>query len=255
MISQITQIAKIENLLANLKTARFNAVLPVTIEVVKKSAESEYLLQVGTKEIATKTQRELDVGSKYWGVMREDPTLNSLTLSKLLKKPKFLQMQRSNFLPEFTETKLADLISKENPKAELKAFLQEKLAQSTNKSEFMTLANMISALNENVFTLVLKDEYQNTMFQFKKRKKSENNQNEDAEVDFYAAFEHLGPVEGVVSVINDERKLSLSLFYEESLEFLKNELENLNLEVILYKRDREIEPIYDLSTSLLDLRG
>jgi len=93
------------------------------------------------------------------------------------------------------------------------------------------------------------------MFQFKKRKKSTSDSNEDAKIDFYAAFENLGPIEGVVSVINGERKVSLSLFYEESLEFLKNELEYLDLEGFLYKKDKNIEPIYELSASLLDTRG
>ena len=65
----------------------------------------------------------------------------------------------------------------------------------------------------------------------------------------------MGPVEGVVSVVGDERRVSLSLFYEESLEFLKNELEHLDLEGVLYKKDKQIEPLYELATSLLDLRG
>ena len=255
MISQITQIAKIENLLANLKTTRFNSVLPVTIDILKQSSKNEYQLQIGTKEITTKSQKELDVGSKYWGVLKEDREIGTLNLSQLLKKPKLLQMQRKNFLPAFTAEKLAELITKENPKVELKALLQEKLSQATSKNEFMTLTNMISALNENVFTLVLKNENQNTMFQFKKRKKADGSENSDAEVDFYAAFEHLGPVEGVVSVVGDERRVSLSLFYEESLEFLKNELEHLDLEGVLYKKDKQIEPLYELATSLLDLRG
>jgi hypothetical protein len=103
--------------------------------------------------------------------------------------------------------------------------------------------------------MVLKEGEQNTMFQFKKRKKSNNEAKDDAKVDFYAAFEHLGPVEGVVSVVGDERKLSLSLFYEDSLEFLKNELGNLDLEGLLYKKDSTIEPLFELSTSLLDVKG
>lgn len=255
MISQIANIAKIESLLANLKTTRFNSVLPVSIDVLEKSNQNQYMLKIGTKEISTKSVMDLDVGAKYWGVMKEDPQLNTLSLSQLLKKPKLLQMQRTNFLPEFNETRLQELITKENPKAELKAVLLERLSQAVSKNEFMTLTNMIAALNENVFTMVLKEGNQSTMFQFKKRKKSTSDPSEDAKVDFYAAFEHLGPVEGVVSVVGDERKLSLSLFYEESLEFLKNELDSLNLEGFLYKKDKNIEPLYELTASLLDLRG
>ncbi len=255
MISQIANIAKIETLLANLKTTRFNSVLPVTIDVIEKNTQNQYMLKIGNKEISTKSVMDLDVGGKYWGVMKEDPQLNTVSLSQLLKKPKLLQMQRKDFLPELTEAKLQELITKENPKTELKAVLLERLSQAVSKNEFMTLTNMIAALNENVFTMVLKEGNQNTMFQFKKRKKSNPDSPEDAKVDFYAAFEHLGPVEGVVSVVGDERKVSLSLFYEESLEFLKNEMDSLDLEGFLYKKDKKIEPIYELSASLLDLRG
>ena len=254
MISQIVNIAKIETLLANLKTKRFNSVLPMTIDVLDKGDKNQYTLKIGNKELQTKSAMALDVGSKYWGVMKEEPN-TAPTLSGLLKKPKLLQMQRKNFLPELNSTKLQELITKENPKAEMKAVLLERLSTAVSKNEFMTLTNMIAALNENVFTMVLKEENQSTMFQFKKRKKSTSDSKEDAKIDFYAAFENLGPIEGVVSVINGERKVSLSLFYEESLEFLKNELEYLDLEGFLYKKDKNIEPIYELSASLLDTRG
>ncbi len=258
MITQIANLAKIETLLANLKTTRFNSVLPVSIKVIEQKPEkNEYLLQVGNKEFTTKSTKELDVGGKYWGVLKEDKDSKALNLSQLLKKPKLLQMQRKNFLPQLNETKLQELITKENPKSELKMQLLDKLSQSVTKNEFMTITNMIAALNENVFTLVLKDDDQSTMFQFKKRKNSnkDDDSNSDAKVDFYAAFEHLGPVEGVVSTIGDERKVSLSLFYEESLEFLKKELDNLDLQGVLYKKGKSIEPIYELSASLLDVKG
>ncbi len=255
MITQIANLAKIDTLLANLKTTRFNSILPVTINVVEKKPQNEYLLLVGKKEITTKSAKELDVGAKYWGVMKEEPENHRITLSQLLKKPKYLQMQRKSFLPQLNEAKLQELITKENPKSELKAMLLDKLSTAVNKNEFMTITSMIAALNENVFTMVLKEGEQNTMFQFKKRKKSNNEAKDDAKVDFYAAFEHLGPVEGVVSVVGDERKLSLSLFYEDSLEFLKNELGNLDLEGLLYKKDSTIEPLFELSTSLLDVKG
>lgn len=255
MINQITQIAKIETLLANLKTTRFNSLLPMTIDVLEKNSQNSYMLKIGNKDISTKSALALEVGSKYWGVMKEDPVLNSVSLSQLLKKPKLLQMQRNNFLPEFSEAKLQGLISKENPKTEMKAMLLERLSQAVSKSEFMTLTNMIAALNENVFTMVLKEGNQSTMFQFKKRNKDKTDSSEDAKIDFYAAFENLGPIEGVVSVIGDERKLSLSLFYENALEFLKNELEYLDLDGSLYHKNGNIEPIFELSTSLLDVKG
>jgi hypothetical protein len=253
MINQIAQIAKIETLLANLKTTRFNSVLPMTIDVLEKSSQNLYMLKIGNKEVSTKSALPLDVGSKYWGVMKEDATLNTVSLSQLLKKPKLLQAQRDNFLPQFSETKLQELFTKANPKSELKMALLEKLSLSTTKNEFMTLTNMIAALDANVFTMVLKDGGQSTMFQFKKRVKT--SPNEDAKIDFYAAFENLGPVEGVISVVNDEKKVSLSLFYENSLQFLENELEHLDFEGNLYHKTKNIEPLFELSNSLLDVKG
>jgi len=157
MISQIVNIAKIETLLANLKTKRFNSVLPMTIDVLDKGDKNQYTLKIGNKELQTKSAMALDVGSKYWGVMKEEPN-TAPTLSGLLKKPKLLQMQRKNFLPELNSTKLQELITKENPKAEMKAVLLERLSTAVSKNEFMTLTNMIAALNENVFTMVLKEE-------------------------------------------------------------------------------------------------
>ncbi len=253
MINQIAQIAKIETLLANLKTTRFNSVLPMTIDVVEKSSKNLYMLKIGNKEVSTKSALPLDVGSKYWGVMKEDAALNTVSLSQLLKKPKLLQAQRDNFLPQFTQTKLQELITKENPKSELKMALLEKLSLSTSKNEFMTLTNMIAALDANVFTMVLKDGGQSTMFQFKKR--ANNSLDEDAKIDFYAAFENLGPIEGVISVVNDEKKVSLSLFYENSLKFLENELEHLDFLGSLHYKNKNIEPLFELSNSLLDIKG
>ncbi len=256
MISQIQQIAKIETLLANMKTARFNSVLPVTIDVLAhKREKNHYMLQIGSKEMSTKSAMELDVGSKYWGLMKEDKTLNTVSLSNLLKKPKLLQKIEQNFLPKFDEAKLQQLMAKEDPKSQLKAMLLQNLTQTTSKSEFMTLTNMIAAINENVFTFVLERDHENTMFQFKKKTKNTAENTEDQTIEFYAAFEHLGPISGEISVIDNERKVSLSIHYQNSLNFLKKELDNLDLEGFLYHKDKNVNPIFELPAALLDVTG
>ncbi|MCH9814246.1 MAG: hypothetical protein K0U47_09945, partial [Epsilonproteobacteria bacterium] len=249
MISQIAQIAKIESLLSSLKTTRFNALLPLTIDVKSKSGQDQYMLQIGSKEISTKSVMDLEVGSKYWGIMKEDPVKNSVTLSSLLKKPKLLQMQRTNFLPEFSATHIMELATKEQPKVELKGLLLERLSTAVSKNEFMTLTNMIAALNENVFTMVLKEGNQSTMFQFKKRKRSSHTQEDNVTIDFYAAFEHLGPVEGEVTLIGDERRLSLQLYYKNAMEFLEKE----DVDVVINETKKDIDNSI-LSEILVDWR-
>jgi len=74
-------------------------------------------------------------------------------------------------------------------------------------------------------------------------------------MDFYAGFSNLGPVEGVVEVKKDIKTLSLYLYYENSLEFLKRELNSIDMQVKLYKKDSSIEPLFNLAPSLLDIRG
>ncbi len=260
MIGQLARIAGVDALLGKLQTARFNAVLPVTIEVLeempKEDQMSRYRLLIGKKEIETKSALPLEQGSKYWGVMKENLQTHSVTLSRLLQKPKLLQNQKIvSFLPAFTPEKLAAMLSKESPKAEMKLLLLEHLSQTQNKQEFMTLANMINALQNDVFTMLLTYQDRQTLFQFKKRRSQSQTSSEDGMIDFYAAFEHIGPVEGVVEVQADIKRLTLYLYYEQSLDFLRNELETLGFEGRLLPKKAQIRPLYEPVSSLLDIKG
>ncbi len=258
MIGNLSPLAKIESILSklNASTIKFDKLLPVNIEVKEKLEPKTYLLQVGKKEMTTKSMVDLEVGKQYWGEMKEDPKLKSLSLSKLLIKPHLLQGKKA-LLPTLSLDKLQQLLGSENPKERVKFSLLDKMAHATSKQEFMTLSNMLQAINENVFTMVLNHENQETLFQFKKRKKGNNSEDkaENAKIDFYAAFEHLGPIEGVVEVIDGIRKLSLYLYYENSLKFLQKELNNLDLEAFLYKKEGKITPLYEYGESLLDVKG
>jgi len=258
MIGNLNPLAKIENILAkiNASAVKFDKVLPVNIDVKEKLASKTYLLQVGKKEMTTKSMVDLEVGKQYWGVMKEDRNLKSLSLSQLMAKPHLLQSKKA-LLPNLSLQKMEQLLQSENPKEAMKFALLEKMAHATSKQEFMTLSNMLQAINENVFTMLLSHDNKETLFQFKKRKgkNSQDEREEDAKIDFYAAFENIGPVEGVVEVIDGVRKLSLYLYYENSLKFLQNELKSLDLEGFLYKKEGKISPLYEYGESLLDLKG
>jgi hypothetical protein len=265
MIGGISQLIKIDSLLAKLETARFNTLLPVNVEVIKKELPkpnqkntqiSKYLLKVGTKELSTQSNIELEVGKKYWGMMGEEAKSKKTSLSKLLQKPQFLQNRSLQKLPVFEQKAIVQLLSKDQPKTEFKSMLLEKLSLSSSKSEFMALSNMISAINENVFTFIMQSDQKSTLFQLKKRKRNNKDENEeDGGMDFYAAFEHIGPIEGKVEVISGVKKLSLYIYYENSLRFLQNELNNLDFEGNLYQKKSTIEPLFEYSNSLLDIKG
>ena len=258
MLGNLSPLAKIENILSKIATTplKFNTTLPVNIDVKEKLEPQKYLLQVGKKEMTTKSMVDLEVGKKYWGVMKEDPKLKSVSLSKLLEKPQLLQGKKG-MLPKMNLENVSQLLNAANPKEAMKFALLEKMATATSKQEFLSQANMLQALNENVFTFVMAHGHKETLFQFKKRKskKPKEEKPEDAKIDFYAAFENLGPIEGVVEVIDGVRKLSLYLYYENSLQFLQKELQSLDLEGFLYKKEGKISPLYEYGESLLDVKG
>jgi len=74
-------------------------------------------------------------------------------------------------------------------------------------------------------------------------------------IDFYAAFEHLGPLEGIIELSKEGRRLTLYLQYEESLAFLGRELESLDFEGRLLPKAGEVRPLYEPVSSLLDIKG
>lgn len=256
MIQQISQLGKIDALLAKLAVKRFNAILPVDIKVLEEPEPQKYKLQIGKQELVTKSTLPLDVGSRYWGMMKESTQNSAITLSKLLQKPKLLQNRALvRFLPEFTPEKMVALLAKESPKTEMKQQLLEHLAQTNSKQEFMTLANMITALEANVFTMFMKYQDKTSLFQFKRRKSQSQTSSEDGIIDFYAAFEHIGPVEGVVEVKADIKRVTLYLYYEQSLDFLKTQLDALDFEGNILHKKVKISPLYEPVSSLLDIKG
>jgi hypothetical protein len=254
VIKNIAQLAKINSLLNEVKTTTFNSLLPLKIDVKEELIGGKYKLLVGTKLLETKSNIKLDVGESYWGVMRES-SKKGITLSNLLKQPHLLKNIKN--IPKFDIQNLNALFTKETPKAELKTVLLEHLSLSSSRSEFMTITSMIEAINNDVFTFVLNQNEKEAIFQFKRRKpkRGKKDAQEETKIDFYAAFSNLGPVEGVVEVKDDIKTLSLYLYYENSLEFLKRELSEIDMSVKLYKKDKTIEPLFNLAPSLLDIRG
>ncbi len=257
MIERLSQLVKINNLLNETKSTHFNSILPMKIDVVEKLYANRYKLLLGNKILQTKSDLNLEVGESYWGVMRENPKSGTISLSKLLKFPHLLKNIKN--IPKFDIEQIKNIFSQKNPKVELKAILLEHLATSSSQKEFLTIINILHALEANVFTFVMTTNNKDAIFQFKKRDKKKvnhiNSEDENQKVDFYAGFTNLGPMEGVIEINSGIKTLSLYLYYESSLKFLKKELKNLDLKVNLYKRNKTIEPIYTVAPAILDING
>ncbi len=256
MLNAITKIAKIENLLAKMTTSRFNAILPLNIDVKEKIDPTRYLLQIGKREISTKSLIDLEVGAKYWGILKENTKTNSINLSNLLKKPKILNLQNQINFPSFDQQSLLTLFSKTDPKNSLKTMIIQNLSNATSKSEFIILSNMLLALHENIFSFILNEKNKSTLFQLRKNNKQKSNSKNSTnlELEFYAAFEHLGPINGTIQLIQNETKLTLNLYYENSAIFLKKELSSLDM-IATININKNITPLFEFGNSLLDLKG
>jgi len=138
----------------------------------------------------------------------------------------------------------------ENPASKLKAQLLEELAKVSTKSDFSILSNVAMALNREVFTFVLKDK---GVLQFKKKRQKELNAKT---VEFYSAFETLGPVGGEISHLDGETTLSLNVEFESTYRFLKENLKELsffdkkNVSIM-----HGIKELVEIKSSFLDTTG
>jgi hypothetical protein len=148
------------------------------------------------------------------------------------------------------EPREKDSSKTDNPASKLKAQLLEELAKVSNKSDFQLLSNVAMALNKEVFTFVLEDK---GVLQFKKKAQKELNAKT---VEFYSAFETLGPVSGEIMHIDGETSLSLNVEFDSTYRFLKENLKELSF---FDKKNvsitHGIKEIVEIRNSFLDTTG
>ncbi len=144
-----------------------------------------------------------------------------------------------------------EAISKtDNPASKLKAQLLEEMAKTVTKNDFQILSQVAMSLNKEVFTFVLEDK---GVLQFKKKGNKELNAKT---VEFYSAFETLGPVSGEITHIDGSTSLALNVEFESTYNFLKETLKDLsffdhkNVSIM-----HGIKEIVEIRSSFLDTTG
>lgn len=256
MIRQITNIAKVSEILAKGGETRFNSTLPVSIEVLKKvSGQFEglrYLLQIGSKQVETQSANPLMEGKRYWGDMKQDKEGNTV-LSHLSLKPKLFQREGEktfDTLPKFSYESLATL--SESPKSieTLKTSYLEHLAEAQTPTQFTVLQNVALGFEHGIATLVIDEEEKQSLVQFRTKAIK-------GTVEFYALFPHLGAMKGTVLLAPDE-KVGLSLtveqpkvkhFLDEAKEFLQG-VDALSITI-----GKTGEALWNIDSQLLNIRG
>ncbi|NPA81826.1 MAG: hypothetical protein GXO31_04395 [Epsilonproteobacteria bacterium] len=253
MITAINEIARFESIFSKLAVTEFNATLPISIKVLKKMDLNKYVLQIGKKEVETKSLIPLKEGKSYWGDFKTSKG-DVLQISNLLEKPSFENKKpflKNEFFLGLDDIK--NIFSKEKPKAAFKEHILHQMSSTSSKEEFVQYANMLFALENGVFFIPIEDEKRRYFFQFKNKQKKGRVKKEFT-TQFYASFENLGPIKGEVKLIGEAKKLTLYAYFEKSVSFLKKEIKNLEMDGEVFC-SKNIAPLFDSSDRLLDIKG
>ncbi|MWV61654.1 hypothetical protein DCO58_08410 [Helicobacter saguini] len=190
------QPAHLQNLISQMATTKgkeLNANLPMLLRILDKKGADKYLVQLGKLIIETQSNKELKIGTNYWANVKQGK--DGLIISDLIKQPKMLETL-SNARLKLTSSDLKELMSETQKggralESVFKEFLLERLPLATSKQEFLELSNLLVALQNGVFSMVIQDENgKDSLVQLKKQVDF---------LEFYSLFPHLGEISGVVS--------------------------------------------------------
>jgi len=221
-ISKLGKILKTANRLEGIK--EFNATLPVKIEVKKQINPIRYLINLGSREIETKSSLPLTVGKKYMAQIKEKNA--TIQLSSLREFPEILD-------------KLSKINLKETKNNFTKEEILKHLANSNTKTEFVFFMNMLMAYEKKIYHFIINGK-KKALLQYKYKKNR---------VKFYSVFNHLGELEGEITPD------SLIIFspYKSVLQLIDQYKEELELNVFLYQK--EVKPLFDFSENLINLKA
>jgi hypothetical protein len=220
-LSKIGKVLKTLNRFEGIK--EFNAMLPVKIEVKQQINPIRFLIQLGNREIETKSYIPLQVGKKYLAQIKEGKY--SIQISNLKEYPKILDtLKKINFTKEFLAPNKKEII--------------QHLANANNKNEFIFWMNILIAFNQKIYHLIINDK-KKALMQLKYKKNS---------VKFYAVFFHLGEIEGILF----QNNLKLYCEFDSTINLINLYKHELPFNVEINKK--EIKEIYKFSKNLINLK-
>ncbi|WOE71021.1 hypothetical protein RZR97_05450 [Hydrogenimonas thermophila] len=254
MIYGLNPINATKALLSKLSAIEVNALLQVGIKVLKKEGKNSFLIQLGRHKFTTKSNTALENGREYWIQMSQTKE-GIIQLKHLHPKPLLLQ----KFLPlEYNHDFFKSISEKSKSIENIKNQIMQTMAATNNKDEFATLTQMLLSLHNGVFTIPIIENGKKMLLQMRKGKQKNREFNKDS-IEFYAAMNNLGPIEGEITLLNGSKHLKLKLFYPRSIGLLKkysNRLEGFS-SINIIQADTPVLPFWDgvNLVSLLDIKG
>lgn len=139
-LSKIGKVFKTLNRFEGIK--EFNALLPVKIEVKHQINPIKFLIQLGNREIETKSYIPLKIGKKYLAQIKEGKY--SIKISNLKEYPKILEI-----------LKKIDL--KDKILSPQKNEIMHNLANANNKNEFIFWMNILLSLQQKIYHIIINE--------------------------------------------------------------------------------------------------
>ncbi len=252
MIYGLTPIQAARQILAGLAKVEINALLQLGIEVLEKKGDGTFVIRLGQHKLQTRSETPLLPGREYWADIEQHKE-GPVRLTRLHPKP--LLLQKEGFIA-FGREFIAKLAAEEDPAGSVKEHLMQMMAASSNKEQFQTLSQLLLSWHQGVVTIPFKERGKRMLLQMRRGKKNETLKQKS--VEFYAAFNNLGPIEGAILLHGDETLLNMEVFYPKTanlLNGLKGELAGFS-QISVSLSDSAITPFWESETlGLLDIRG
>jgi len=260
MIYGLNPIQPTKALLSKLSAIEVNALLQIGIKVLKKEGINSFLIELGRHKFTTKSNTPLETGREYWVQMSQTKD-GIIQLKHLHPKPNLMQkylpfsFKDKNF---FDENFFDSLTDKSKPMDNLKSQIMQTMVATNSKDEFTTLTQMLLSLHYGVISLPFGEKGKKMLLQMRKKNKKNQELNKNS-LEFYAAMNNLGPIEGEIIQLNGSKHLKLKLFYPRSVELLKKE--SIKLEgfssIQIIQKETPISPFWDGKDQvcLLDIKG
>ncbi|NOX15014.1 MAG: hypothetical protein GXP61_03135 [Epsilonproteobacteria bacterium] len=223
----------------------FNNNLPISISVLEETYNQKYKLLLGNKEITARSKKKLLEGHTYWGDLNSTND-GILSISDLIIKPKIFNSNLA-FMEIEKDIFFKTLIEQKTPFQEIKRSIIKKMSSDeTTKDEFLTLGYMLLAFEKGVFHMPAIINARKVLLQFR--------ENSDKNIEFYLAFENFGAIKGIIASCENIINVDISAMFEKSLRFIKQTIEDEEYNVT-FCIDKNIEPLFNSSEMLLDIKG
>lgn len=263
--SEVKKMQKLEE--AELKSraglVKFGSNVPLSIDVLERLDPLNYLLKMNGKKAFTESEKTLEPGMKYWGEVTHKRG-EKLVVKSLIKQPDFFgDVKQHNML----NTKRVLEAFKNNVSDEFqrnfKREVMNQMANTGSRDEFLFLNQLLLSMENNVISIPINYGDKSAMFQYQYGKDKKQHKDKEKKVlddlDFYAAFDLLGPMRGKIIYFNDETHLNLEVNFDTTKEFLigysgeQEIFKSLKIGIKVIKN--EIKPLYSFTqNNLLDLR-